>query len=451
MNLKSSDFPEAFIWGAATAAYQIEGAVNEDGRGPSIWDTFAHTPGKTLNGDTGDVAADHYHRYTEDVSILEQLGVDAYRFSLSWSRVLPDGVGEPNRKGLDFYRRLCEALMTADIRPVATLYHWDLPQALQDRGGWSNPESVEWFTAYAAMVMEEIGDLFWSVSTLNEPWCSAFLGHSDGEHAPGHTDPGDSFVVAHNLMLAHHAAVARMREVSDASRLGIVLNLIPAWPATESPADLEVADGVDAVNNRLFLDAVFRGTYPEKILDYHRKLGVQERVDLDALARSVVPIDVLGVNYYNINRFQHRAGASLASWPGVENVDIVEPPGELTEMGWGVEPVGLTWTLQRTHDEYGPIPMMVTENGAAYADEVADDGAIHDQRRTDYIESHIAAVAGAMEQGVDVIGYFVWSLLDNFEWAKGYSKRFGIVRVDYDTMERTIKDSGHWYKEFLAR
>jgi beta-glucosidase len=364
--------------------------------------------------------------------------------------VIPEGVGSVNQEGLDFYRRLCDELNAIGVRPYLTLYHWDLPQALQDRGGWLNPDVVGWFSEYAALINRELGGMVESIATFNEPWCSAFLGHSAGEHAPGLEDPGKSYVAAHHLMLAHHAGMAAMREGPDGPDLGIVLNLIPAWPASDDEADRVAAEGVDAVNNKIFLDAVFTGTYPDLIAGYHEKLGVGGEVDAGRLARSVVPIDFLGVNYYNINRFAHKEGGSLPSWPGVDDVEIVTPPGHLTEMGWGVEPHGLRWMLERTFDEYGPIPMFVTENGAAYPDEPGVDGAVHDADRRDYIRSHIGAVHDAMENGVDVRGYFVWSLLDNFEWAKGYSKRFGIVRVDYDTMERTVKESGHWYRAFLG-
>lgn len=451
--MKASDFPSEFLWGAATAAYQIEGAVDEGGRGPSIWDTFSHTEGKTLNGDTGDVAADHYHRLEEDVALLSELGVDAYRFSIAWSRVIPDGTGTVNREGLAFYRRLCELLHSAGITPVATLYHWDLPQALQDRGGWANRQSVGWFTNYAGIVYESLADLIPHIATFNEPWCAAFLGHGSGEHAPGIQDPGTAFVVAHHLMLSHHAAVERMRSLdpSGASALGIVLNVIPAAPVSNSTDDVDVADSVDAVQNRLFLDAVFTGSYPAKVLGYHKDFGVDGIIDAGELASSVQTIDELGVNYYNINHFEYQeASAGLGAWPGAAGAALARPPGKLTEMGWGVEPEGLTVTLRRVHDDYGPIPMMVAENGAAYPDVIAEDGSIHDADRVDYIEAHIQAVSDAIDAGVDVRGYFVWSLLDNFEWAWGYSKRFGMVRVDYDTLQRTVKDSGRWYQEFLA-
>ena len=451
--MKVSSFPEEFLWGAATASYQIEGAVNEGGRGPSIWDTFCHTEGKTFNGEHADVSVDHYNRYVEDVAILADLGVNAYRFSIAWPRILPEGTGKVNEEGVDFYRRLCKELQSAGITPVATLYHWDLPQALQDRGGWVNHDSVEWFSEYAGVVYQSLGDVIPHVATFNEPWCSAFLGHSAGEHAPGIQDPGLSFVAAHHLMLSHHAAIKKMRSMdpANASSLGIVLNVIPALPVSDSPEDVNAADSVDAVHNGLFLDAVFRGSYPEKILGYHRKFDVEARIDLDELHAAVEPIDVLGVNYYNINHVEYREGSpGMAAWPGADGAAMGRPPGELTEMGWGVEPEGLTLTLRRVHDNYGPIPMMVTENGAAYPDVVEADGTIHDIKRTEYLKSHIGAVADAMDQGVDMVGYFVWSLLDNFEWARGYSKRFGIVRVDYDTLQRTIKDSGRWYQEFLS-
>jgi len=453
MNKAASDFPEGFLWGAATAAYQIEGAANEGGRGPSIWDTFSHTDGMTLKGETGDVAADHYNRFEEDVEILSELGVDAYRFSVAWSRILPEGTGAVNDEGVAFYRRLSESLQSAGITPVATLYHWDLPQALQDRGGWASRQSVDWFTDYAGIVYETLADVVPHITTFNEPWCTAFLGHSSGDHAPGIQDPGTAYVVAHHLMLAHHSAINKMRSLdpSQASSLGIVLNVIPAAPISNSTRDIDVADSVDAVQNRLFLDAVFKGSYPEKVSEFHEKLGVSDVIDVDELASSIQPIDELGVNYYNINHFEFQeASAGIGAWPGVEGAVLARPPGRLTEMGWGVEPAGLTATLKRVHDDYGPVPMMVTENGAAYPDVVAADGSVHDTDRVDYLKSHIQAVADAVDLGVDVTGYFVWSLLDNFEWAWGYSKRFGIVRVDYQTLQRTVKDSGRWYQEFLA-
>lgn len=451
--LRSSDFPGDFLWGVATAAYQIEGAWDEGGRGPSIWDTFSHTPGKTLNGDNGDEAVDHYHRFEEDVALMAELGVSAYRFSISWSRLIPDGTGEINPEGVGFYRRLCKALAANGITPAATLYHWDLPQALQDRGGWLSVDSVGWFTDYARTAKEKLGDLVPVWSTLNEPWCAAFLGHSAGEHAPGMRDPGSGFVAAHHLMLAHHSAIQAMRETTPTGRdeLGIVLNLIPAWPADDSPEAAAAAAGVDAVQNRLFLGAVLDGEYPDEILQYHEQWGVAERIDLDALKTAVQPIDYLGVNYYNVNHIAYVPGADpMPAWPGPHDAGFARPPGELTEMGWGVEPEGLTWMLERVSELAPNLPLLIMENGAAYPDEVRDDGPIEDPKRIEYLRAHIAAIREAMDRGVNVVGYFVWSLLDNFEWARGYSKLFGIVHVDRSTMERTVKASGRWYQHFLA-
>jgi len=448
-----SDFPPDFLWGVATAAYQIEGGWDEGGRGPSIWDTFSHTPGKTLNGETGDDAVDHYHRYEEDVALMAEMGVGAYRFSLSWSRLIPDGTGEVNPEGVDFYRSLCSSLLDRGITPAVTLYHWDLPQALQDRGGWPNPDSIDWFAGYARKAKEHLGDLVQIWSTLNEPWCTAFLGHGAGEHAPGITDPGTAFIVAHHLMLAHHSAVAPMRETNphEDDQIGIVLNLIPAWPADETTEAARAATGVDAIQNELFLGAVFDGEYPDEVLGYHEKWGVTDQIDLDRLKASIEPIDYLGVNYYNINHIRHEPGASpMPAWPGPEEAAFARPPGELTEMGWGVQPEGLTWMLERVGTRLPDLPLMVMENGAAYPDEVSGNGTVDDPKRIAYIQGHIDAIREARDRGVDVAGYFVWSLLDNFEWARGYSKLFGIVHVDRSTMKRTLKASGHWYRDFLA-
>lgn len=452
-SLRSSDFPIDFMWGVATAAYQVEGAWNEDGRGPSIWDTFSHAPGNTLNGESGDEAVDHYHRFEEDVALMAEIGVNAYRFSISWPRLIPNGIGGVNSEGVAFYRALCSELAAAGITPAATLYHWDLPQALQDRGGWLNEDSVEWFAHYAAVAKEQLGDLVQVWSTLNEPWCSAFLGHSAGEHAPGMTDPGSSFVAAHNLMLAHHAAIRAQRDTEPRvdDRLGIVLNLIPAWPETGSAEDRAAANGVDAIQNRLFLGAIFDGKYPDEVIGYMERYGVQDRIDLHRLAETVEPIDYLGINYYNVNHIEHVPGAHpMPAWPGPDGAGFATPPGDLTEMGWGVEPEGLTWMLQRVADEYPAVPLVIMENGAAYPDDVATDGSVDDPKRIEYLRRHIAAIHDARESGVPVEGYFVWSLLDNFEWARGYSKSFGIVHVDRSTMKRTVKASGHWYRDFLA-
>lgn len=448
-----SDFPEDFLWGVAASSYQIEGAASEGGRGPSIWDTFSHTPGRTFEGQTGDVTADHYHRYEEDADLMASLGVGAYRLSLAWSRILPDGDGHVNEEGIDFYRRLLGALGERGIEPFITLYHWDLPEALHQRGGWTNPDSVAWFARYAGVAKERLGDLarFWS--THNEPWCAAFLGYGSGQHAPGIADPGSAFVAAHHLMVSHHRATEVMREtaVREDDRLGVVLNLIPAWADDSSNQSKEVARGVDAIHNRLFASAVLDGEYPDIILRYADRFGVADRVDPEALAAAYQPIDWLGVNYYNINHFTHEEDAPmLGEWPGPDGAVLIDPPGHLTEMHWGVEPVGLTWTLNRAATWAPDIPLYVTENGAAYPDEPDADGVVRDDLRIEYLQLHLDAMREAMDEGADVRGYFVWSILDNFEWSFGYEKRFGLVRVDFDTLERTPKASYRWYQDFLA-
>lgn len=450
----TSEFPPHFMWGVATSAYQIEGAVAEDGRGTSIWDVFSHTPGKTRNGETGDIAADHYHRSAEDVGLLRELEINAYRFSISWPRILPAGTGGVNRTGVDFYRRLCEEMVASGITPVATLYHWDLPQTLQEQGGWLHPRSREWFAEYAAVAKEALGDLVPIWATLNEPWCAAFLGHSSGEHAPGLTDPGAGFVAAHHLVLAHHDALAVMRRTAPHAddQLGIVLNLIPAWPATDDPRDVVPAEVVDIVQNRLFAEAVFHGRYPDLVLEFHRRYGVDDRIDPGDLAAAHQPLDFLGVNYYNVNRVQYRPGAPApGAWPGAVEAEIVPPEGPVTEMGWGIDPAGLSWTLERVAEQYPPVPLIVCENGAAYPDDEVVDGTIEDRDRIAYLQRHVEALGEAIRRGVDVRGYFVWSLLDNFEWAKGYSKRFGIVHVDPVTLKRTVKASGRWYRDLILR
>lgn len=446
-------FPAGFQWGVATSAHQIEGAAAIDGRGPSIWDTFSHTPGRVRNGDTGDVAIDHYHRFREDVALIESLGVNAYRFSISWSRLIPNGTGDVNPAGVAFYRALCEELLGAGIEPVVTLYHWDLPQALQDVGGWMDPRAALWFAEYARVAKQSLGDLVSTWTSLNEPWCAAFLGHCSGVHAPGLTDPGSGYVAAHNLLLAHHRAMAVLRSTAPRAddRLGVVLNLIPAWPAGESGADQAAAEAVDTIHNRLFLEGVFQGTYPEEVLGHHARFGVADVIDLDELAEAVMPVDFLGVNYYNINHIAQREDEpGAAEYPGADGAVVATPPGRLTEMGWGVEPHGLTWMLTRVSRAHPEMPLFVCENGAAYPDVVGPDGTVDDPDRIAYLESHVAAVAEAIEAGTDVRGYFVWSAFDNFEWSFGYDIRFGVIHVDYTTQSRTPKASAHWYRDFIA-
>lgn len=446
--------PSQFHLGAATSSYQIEGAVHDDGRGPSIWDTFSHAPGRVWNGDTGDVAVDHYHRMEQDVALMADLGLHSYRFSVAWPRIVPDGDGRVEPRGLAFYRRLVDTLAQAGIEPVVTLYHWDLPQALQDRGGWVNRDTVDAFTRYAGIVHEELGDAVSLWTTLNEPWCSAFLGYGSGHHAPGITDPRSAFRAAHHLLLAHGDALAHMRaQGGEGHRYGFVPNLYGVVPASEDPADRAAADTVDALQNRLWLDATLLGRYPERVRELMDRFDAASAVRDGDLERIAQPLDVLGVNYYS----RHHVGAGTAeatfdtAYPGADGVEWHRPDLPTTAMGWTIEPDGLRDLLLRLSREWPVPPLLVCENGAAFTDDVVDDaGTVQDEDRRQFLEAHVTAVAEAVEQGADVIGYTAWSLLDNFEWAYGYAKRFGIVHVDYATQRRTPKASAHWYRKLIS-
>jgi beta-glucosidase len=431
-------FPEGFVWGAATAAYQIEGAVREDGRGPSIWDTFSHTPGKTLNGDTGDVACDHYHRVPEDVALMGELGLGAYRFSVAWPRVFPDGAGRPNAAGLDFYRRLVETVRAAGIEPFLTLYHWDLPQALQDAGGWANRDTAKRFGEYAHAVATALGGGVHRWITLNEPWVAAFLGHLTGDHAPGTRDLRTALAAAHHLLLAHAEATAALRaELRAGDEVGITLNLAPVEPAGDANADAEAADRQDAYLNRWFLDPLFRGSYPADLL---ARFGDDAPpIEPGDPERIAAPLDFLGVNYSFRSVVAHDPAA-----PPVGARQVTPPGRPTTATGWEIYPEGLFETLSRVGRDYAPPALYVTENGAAFPDRLVD-GAVDDPEREAYLHDHLLQAYRAIEAGVPLRGYFAWSLMDNFEWAFGYARRFGLVHVDYATQTRTIKRSGRWY------
>ena len=448
--------PQDFVLGAATAAYQIEGARHVDGRTDSIWDTFSHTPGAVVDGDTGDVACDHYTRYAADVELMRSLGLQSYRFSTSWDRVCPDG-GPVNAPGLDFYERLVDSLLEADIAPWLTLYHWDLPQALEDRGGWTSRETVDRFVDYSLAVHDRLGDRVRTWTTLNEPFCSAFLGYTGGMHAPGRTSPADGLAAAHHLLLGHGRVVQELRARDASLELGLTLNFTVADPLDPSdPRDVDAARRVDGQMNRIFLDPVFRGAYPADVLDDVRHLGLEDRIldgDLEVIS---TPIDVLGVNYYNGEAISHQPPTSAlddavnggretrSPFPAADSA-FRHPRGlPVTAMEWEIQPEGLTRLLVRLHEEYaGPTGTVlhVTENGAAFDDVPDEDGFVDDRGRTAYVRAHLDAILDAVDAGVPVRGYFYWSLLDNFEWAWGYAKRFGIVRVDYDTQVRTPKAS----------
>lgn len=458
----SLHFPPGFVWGAATAAYQIEGATAEDGRTPSIWDTFSHTPGRVHNGDTGDIAADHYHRFRDDVALMSELGLGAYRFSVSWSRVQPTGRGPAVQRGLDFYRSLTDELLAHGITPVATLYHWDLPQDLEDLGGWTVRDTAERFADYTALVAGAIGDRVPYWTTVNEPWCSAFLGYGSGVHAPGRTDPEAALKAAHHLNLAHGRAIGVLRsELPSSAQTSVTLNLHQVRALTASPGDLDAARRIDAVGNRVFLGPILGGGYPADLL-----ADTAHLVDWDALVRGGDlaeigrPIDVLGINYYTptlvsdggpdaagsgLPRADGHGESDHSPWPGSEHIAFHQPPGSTTAMRWAVDATGLYDLLQRVTRDHPGLPLMVTENGAAYDDYISPEGTVNDPERIAYLRGHLAAVHRAHADGADVRGYFLWSLMDNFEWAYGYSKRFGAVYVDFGTQRRIPKRSAHWY------
>ncbi|MEV4565717.1 GH1 family beta-glucosidase [Nonomuraea sp. NPDC049419] len=429
-----------FLWGTATAAYQIEGATGEDGRGPSIWDTFAREPGRTRDGHTGDVACDHYHRWREDVALMADLGVNAYRFSIAWPRVLPDGGGAVNGRGLDFYDRLVDALLAAGVQPVPTLFHWDLPQALEDRGGWLNRDVAELFADYAGVAAARLADRVPLWITLNEPFVHMAFGYAMGLHAPGRALMTGALPAAHHQLLAHGRAVAALR-AAGARQVALTNNCTPVWPASEREQDVRAAEAYDILHNRLFTDPVLTGAYPD-LSAYTGDLGFVRDGDLETVS---APIDALGVNYYNPTRI------AAPTDEGLPFTDAGITGHPTTAFGWPVVPDGLRELLTGLKSRYGAAlpPILVTENGCSQPDVPGADGTIDDAGRIAFLDGHIAALRRAMDEGVDVRGYFVWSLLDNFEWAEGYHQRFGLVHVDYATQRRTPKRSYHWYRDFL--
>jgi beta-glucosidase len=436
-------FPQGFLWGVASSAYQIEGAVNEDGRGLSIWDTFCHKPGNISNGETGDLAADHYHRWQEDVRILADLGAKVYRFSVAWPRILPNGTGQVNQAGLDFYDRLVDALLAAGIEPFLTLYHWDLPQTLQDRGGWPARDTARCFADYAHVVGQRLGDRVNYWATHNEPWVAAFVGYYEGRHAPGVQDPIAAFLAMHHLLLSHGLACEALRAACrNRPRMGIVLNLSPIHPASDSDADREAAALADAGLNRITLEPLFRRQYPPELVESLGPLYTPPQPgDMDHIA---APLDWLGVNYYS------RDVVRDDPTDPIMHVAQVRPVGNEYSQMWEIYPPGIYELLTRVWKDYRPPYIIVSENGIPVADAPDLDGRIRDPRRIAYLHDHIAQVHRAMSEGVPVRGYFVWSLTDNFEWAYGFSMRFGLVYIDYPTQTRTVKESGWWYKGVVA-
>jgi len=446
---KRFTFPKGFLWGSATASYQVEGAVKEDGRGESIWDQFSHTPGKVLNGDTGDVANDFYHRWREDIALMKDLGLQAYRFSIAWPRVLPKGIGEVNEAGLAFYDRLVDALLAANITPVVTLYHWDLPAALP--GAWLNRETAQAFSAYTDVVTRRLGDRVKKWTTLNEPWCAAMLGYQYGVHAPGETDLAKALKAGHHLLLAHGLGVQVIRTNVPDAEVSMVVNPYPLTPATPSEADAYATRFYDGTFNRWFIDPAFGKGYPADIVAGYQQMGVLEKDpayilpgDMELIAS---PVDAIGLNFYS--------RAVVSAEPGHEmepgRLQHFKPAdAEMTDYNWEIYPQGLVEILAWLNKTYAPKSMFIAENGAAYHDGPSADGRVHDARRVSYLRRHFVQLARAIQDGLPVTGYFAWSLMDNFEWSVGYSQRFGIVYVDYATQQRIPKDSAYYYQQVIA-
>ncbi len=440
-NMNKSDFPKDFIFGSATASYQIEGAYQQDGRGPSIWDTFSHTPGKVANGDTGDVACDHYNRYPEDVALMKDVGFGAYRLSVAWSRILPEGKGKVNPAGLDFYDRLVDSLIAKNIDPWLTLYHWDLPQALEDNGGWLNRDTAHRMADYADVLTQKLGDRVKNWITHNEPFVTAFMGYHTGQFAPGLKDQG--FAASHNLLISHGLSVKVVRNNVKDGKVGITLDGPYAQPATDSAEDFAATERLHASRIGWFADPVYGRGFPKVITDLLGDKAPQlQSGDIELMG---VPTDFIGINYYF--RQLVREGTDMP----LLNVSLVRGDGERTGFDWEVHPEGLRKLVNRYHQDYNPGAIYITENGATYPDTVEDDGSINDQDRTRYFQSHVQACLDAVQDGAPLKGYFAWSMLDNFEWASGYAKRFGITRVDFETQKRTLKRSGLWWKDFLSK
>ena len=440
----TTSFPPGFLWGAATAAYQVEGAYQEDGRGPTIWEEFTRRPGAVVHGDNGDIACDQYHRLESDLDLMAEIGLKLHRFSVAWSRVFPEGRGTPNPKGLDHYERMVDGLLARGIAPMATLYHWDLPLALQQQGGWANRDIAGWYADYVGHVNARIGDRVAYWNTLNEPWCVAFVGHRDGLHAPGLKDEEIALKAVHHQLLAHSRAMERLRADGTAGQIGLALNLVSEIPGSDRPEDIAAARRQDGMENRVFLDPLFRGAYPPDMVEHWAPVTAFSFVhggDLEAIRR---PIDFLGVNFYE----QHITRADPADPTRKVLVDV--PGTRRTAMNIGFNPEGLLDVLARVKRDYADLPLIVTENGHAGFDYVDPTGRVRDSERIDFWQGHFEAARLALAQGVDVRGFVCWSLLDAFEWQVGYARRYGMVFVDYGTQRRIIKDSGHWFRDVIA-
>jgi len=438
-------FPSDFLWGTSASAYQIEGAYNQDGKGESIWDRFVRGDAHVLNHHTGDIACDHYYRMPQDVALFKELGIPCYSFTISWTRILPEGRGQVNEKGLDFYDRLVDALLEAGIRPKGTLYHWDFPQQLQDLGGWPNRDSVDWFGDYAQIVFDKLADRVDMWATHNEPWVAAFLGYATGLHAPGICDYSQAYQTAHHMLMAHGKAVQIFRQEGHDGRIGLILNLNGLIPNNDSEEDRAATQRVHDETHALFLDPVFNGKYPQALFDF---IGThQPKVQDGDLELIHQPIDFLGLNYYNTDL------VAFDIYAGLNKARIIPYSAAgwgRTEMNWGIHPAGIKGEVLYIKENYGNPDIYITENGCAMPDEPDKNGFVADWDRIRYIKAHLHALHEAIEEGVNLKGYFVWSIFDNFEWERGYGPRFGLVRVDYETLERIPKQSAYWYRDLIA-
>jgi beta-glucosidase len=436
-------FPKDMQWGTATASYQIEGAADKGGRGVSIWDTFSKTPGNVVNGDNGDVACDSYHRYEEDVELMKDLGIDVYRFSVAWPRILPNGTGEVNQEGLDYYHRLVDKLLENGIEPMCTLYHWDLPQALQDKGGWGNRETIDAFVDYAELMFQEFSGKIKKWLTLNEPWCISFLSNFIGVHAPGNQDLQLATQISHHLLVAHGKTVQKFRELGNDGEIGFAPNTTWLEPYSNRQEDIDACNREIGWYIEWFMDPVFKGNYPDFMVDWFKKKGVELDIEDGDMETINQPVDFLGINYYTGHIARYKENEGLLDW------EMVEMNYDRTDIGWPIFPEGFYNVLMRIKNSYGDIPIYITENGSCYNDE-PENGSVKDSGRINYLQQHLTALSRAIASGVNVKGYITWSLMDNFEWAEGYTMRFGIVHVNYRTLERTKKDSFYWYKQTIA-
>ncbi|WP_077532353.1 GH1 family beta-glucosidase [Massiliimalia massiliensis] len=436
-------FPDNFLWGAATASYQIEGAYNLGGRGESIWDRYCRTPGNIEDGTSGDDGCDHYHHYEEDVKLMKELGLKTYRLSIAWPRIFPEGFGKPNPDGIKFYKKLLTLLKKNGIQAAVTLYHWDLPQKLQEIGGWANRKVVDYFVEYANLMFQELGDLVAYWITLNEPYCTSFLGNWVGRHAPGYHDFGTALLVAHHLLLAHGRTVKAFRATGLRAAIGITLNMNYNYPKTDSVEDRTKAELCHAAWNRWFADPIFKGCYPREAVQCYQEKGIMPKFDSKDLAEMMQPIDFLGLNNY----FSVQVSKDANNWPLEAKEENFGD--DFTEMGWGINPEGMYDLLMRLTEDYGGVKIYITENGAAFRDLMDHNGEVEDNNRIEFLYRYLSDVHRAIEDGANVQAYYLWSLMDNFEWALGYSKRFGIIYVDYETKQRTIKKSGRWYADVI--